>query len=210
MTLTPVEIVMVAGTGLAAGTLGGLLGIGGSVIMIPAMVLVFPGRGTDAQHLFQAAAMAANVAVALPAAIRHWRSGSLRFDLLKWLLPTGLAAILLGVWLSNRLNGVTLRRFYAVFLLYLAVQTIIKIFRKHPDPKAEESRVTPGRTGAVGGVLGISAGILGIGGGILAVPLLQTLCRVPLKQAIAASSATMCIQRKWACGGSAKAAGSRR
>lgn len=193
MTLSIVEIALVAGTGFAAGTLGGLLGIGGSVIMIPALVIVFPGRGPDAQHLFQAAAMAANVAVALPAAIRHSKSGALRVDILKWLLPAGLIAIMLGVWLSNNLNGITLRRIYAAFLLYLAIQTIVKIFRKQPDPSTEESKATPVRVGAVGSVLGATAGLLGIGGGILAVPLLQTLCRVPLKQAIAASSATMCV-----------------
>ena len=193
MTLTLLEIAIVAAIGLAAGTLGGLLGIGGSIIMIPGMVILFPGRGADAQHLFQAAAMAVNIAVSLPAAIRHARAGALRKDLLRWLLPTGLIAILLGVWLSNRLDGLTLRRIFAAFLLYLAVQQIVKVYRKRPDYVADDATVTPTRAGTVGGVLGMAAGLLGIGGGILAVPLAQWLCRIPLKQAIAASSATMCI-----------------
>jgi len=193
MTLSLFEIAVVALIGLAAGMLGGLLGIGGSIIMIPSMVILFPHRGADAQHLFQAAAMAANVAVSLPAAIRHARAGALRYDLLKWLLPTGLVAILVGVWFSNQLDGLTLRRIFAGFLLYLAAQTIIKVYRKRPDHTEAESLVTPIRTGAIGVVLGSAAGLLGIGGGILAVPLGQALCKLPLRQAIAASSATMCI-----------------
>jgi uncharacterized protein len=193
MTLNLVEIAIVAFIGLAAGALGGLLGIGGSIIMIPSMVLLFHSRSADSQHLFQAAAMAVNVAVSAPAAIRHAKAGAVRADMLKWLLPTGLVAILFGVWLSNQLNGLTLRRIFAGFLLYLAAQTILKIFRKHPDHALENALVTPVRAGTVGVVLGSTAGLLGIGGGILAVPLGQALCKIPLRQAIAASSATMCI-----------------
>lgn len=193
MTLNPLEILIVALIGLTAGTLGGLLGIGGSIIMIPALAILFPNRGPDSQHLFQAAAMAVNIAVSLPAAIRHSKAGTLRRDLLLWLLPTGLAAILIGVWLSNQLNGSTLRKVFAGFLLLLGVLAILKVYRKRPDHAVETARITPVRSGAVGTVLGLTAGLLGIGGGILAVPLAQTLCKIPLKQAIAASSATMCI-----------------
>jgi uncharacterized membrane protein YfcA len=35
-------------------------------------------------------------------------------------------------------------------------------------------------------------GLLGLGGGVMLVPLLQLLCRVPLKKAIATSSAVIC------------------
>lgn len=193
MTLNLVEIAIVALIGLAAGTLGGFLGIGGSIIIIPSMVLLFPHRGADSQHLFQAAAMAVNIAVSAPAAIRHAKAGAVRFKMLIWLLPSGLVAILVGVWFSNQLDGLTLRRIFAAFLLYLAAQTMVKIFRKHPDFTEETARVTPVRSCTVGTVLGASAGLLGIGGGILAVPLAQALCRIPLRQAIAASSATMCV-----------------
>ena len=193
MSLDLIEILITALVGLAAGVLGGMLGIGGSIIMIPALALLFPGRGPDAQHLFQASAMAANVAVSLPAAIRHARAGAVRRDVLVWLLPAGLVAILFGVWLSNQLDGLTLRRLFAGFLLYLAFQEIVRVYRKKPDHTPAGSRVTPVRAGAVGTVLGSAAGLLGIGGGILAVPLAQWLCRLPLRQAIAASSATMCL-----------------
>ncbi len=41
--------------------------------------------------------------------------------------------------------------------------------------------------------MGFAAGLLGIGGGPIAVPLLQWICHLPLRQAIAASSAVMCL-----------------
>ena len=67
----PVVIAAVLATGLIAGVLGGMLGVGGSVIMIPGLTLVL---GYD-QHLYQASAMVANVAGAVPAALRHHRAG---------------------------------------------------------------------------------------------------------------------------------------
>ncbi len=41
--------------------------------------------------------------------------------------------------------------------------------------------------------MGLAAGLLGIGGGPVAVPMLQRVCNLPLRQAIAASSAVMCL-----------------
>ena len=85
--------------GMVAGTLGGLLGVGGSVVMIPALALLF-GTGKN-QHLYQAAAMTANIAVALPAAARHRKAGALRPQVLRWMLPIALISIVLGVLASN-------------------------------------------------------------------------------------------------------------
>ena len=76
---TWVDAGAIAAIGLMAGTLGGLLGVGGSVIMIPALTAIF---GPE-QHLYQAAAMAVNVGVAVPAAWRHHGAGAARRDVLR-------------------------------------------------------------------------------------------------------------------------------
>ena len=67
---------VLAAVGLLAGVLGGLLGVGGSILMIPAMVFLFADRyGPEGQHLYQAAAMIVNLFVVLPAVDRHRRAG---------------------------------------------------------------------------------------------------------------------------------------
>jgi len=179
--------------GLSAGLLGGLLGIGGSVIMIPALAILLGSSDPNTQHLYQAAAMAVNLAVSVPAAIRHYRAGALVNRLLAFIAPVALVSIIAGVMLSNQINGRNLRLLFAAFLCYVAIVTIIKMYRRLPDHELAEAKVTPVRAGAVGVVLGGAAGLLGIGGGILAIPLAQGLCKVPLKNAIAVSSATMSI-----------------
>lgn len=188
-----INILMIVGIGLAAGILGGLLGIGGSIVMIPLLALVFHDQTGAKQQLFQAAAMAVNVVVSAPAAIRHRRAGTVRGDVLRVMLPAVVITIILGVLVSNNVSGLILRRFFAVFLLYVSVINIIKVFRKAPIHTNAPDRATPMRTGSIGSLMGFVAGLLGIGGGVLAVPLLQTVARLPLRQCIGTSSAIMAI-----------------
>lgn len=193
MTLDAGTITAVAGVGFAAGALGGLLGIGGSVVMIPALAIIFGSANPESQHLYQASAMAVNVAVSAPAAAEHLRRGALHKRLFAWVLASALVAIVIGVVASDRLSGVTLRRVFALFLVYVAFTTISKLIKRSPERQPHEERVTPATASTVGGVMGFAAGLLGIGGGVLAVPLAQTVCRLPLKTCIAVSSATMCL-----------------
>lgn len=184
---------VVAAVGLLAGALGGLLGIGGSVVMIPGLALAFHEAGAQSQHLFQASAMAVNVVVAAPAALTHARKGAVRSDLLVRMLPPATLAILAGVALANRLDGSLLRRLFAVFLVYVALMNIGRTIRRRPEPTVEQARIGWLRCSVVGVAMGFSAGLLGIGGGILTVPLIQTICRAPLRQCIGATSAAMCL-----------------
>lgn len=194
----PETLAFIVLIGMVAGTLGGLLGVGGSVVMIPALALLF-GTG-DNQHLYQASAMTANLAVALPAAVRHRRAGALCPSVLRWMLPIAVATIVLGVLLSNlpifrdQAGGLWLGRVLAVFLIYVTVMNIQKLRQPKTNRDQEsldQARITPVRSGSVGTVMGTVAGLLGIGGGALAVPLQQALIKLPLRNAIANSSFVM-------------------
>ena len=197
-TFQPELLVIIGLIGLVAGTLGGMLGVGGSVVMIPALAVLF-GTGKN-QHFYQATAMAVNVAIAIPAAMRHRKAGALNTDVLRWMLPVAMVAIVLGVLASNmpvfrdRSGGTWLGRVLAVFLVYVIIVNIRKLLRTKAKREADRSRpmrVTPVRSGGVGAVMGSAAGLLGIGGGGLAVPLQQTLLKLPLRSAIANSSFVM-------------------
>ena len=186
---TPFEIAMLALIGLAAGALGGLLGIGGSVIMIPAITLLLK---TD-QHLAQATAMIVGIFVSLPAAYRHHMAKAVRFAALKRILPVAIVAVLVGVLLSNQLPSAQLKRVFGVFLLYVVASTAWRTLQQRPEPSAEHERFDWWRCGIVGSITGLAAGMLGIGGGLIFVPLVQRFCKLPLRQAIATSSALMSI-----------------
>lgn len=215
---TAADLVCVALLGLFAGVQGGMLGVGGSVIMIPGLVVIL-GRPTGAeQHLYQAAAMIANIAVSVPAAMRHRKAGAMTPQALRWMLPAALVCVLLGVALSNlsifsgRQGGIWLGRALAVFLLYVIYVNVMKLARPKPIAAAPASTsapeaagasaadadgtlayATPGRGLTIGVTMGTFAGLLGIGGGGIAVPMQQTLMKLPLRNCIANSSAVICV-----------------
>src|SRR6185503_12750298 len=143
--------------------------------------------------LSQAVAMIVNVFVALPAAVQHHRAKAIRWDIAAKMLPFGIVFILLGVESSNHFDGVALERLFGVFLLYMAVSNAIQLMKNRPEPHVDRQRAAWPIVGSVGAAAGFMAGLLGIGGGNIAVPLLQKLCRLPLRQCIATTAAFMCI-----------------
>lgn len=193
MNLTALEMIALVLVGLVAGGLGGLLGIGGSIIMIPAMAVLFHKTAWGSQHLFQAAAMVVNVFVSAPAALRHKRAGAIHTRAFLIVMPVTLVAIIAGVLVSNQMRGPVLQVVYAAFIVYVVVAMLLRAARKARDNRPEEARPTFARCSTVGLVMGFLAGLLGIGGGILAVPLLNSLCRLPLRNCIAVSAATMML-----------------
>lgn len=191
MSITLWEILALVLVGFFAGGAGGLLGIGGSVIVIPAMAFIFHDRPWQNQHLYQAAAMIVNIAVALPAALKHQQKGAIPWPIVRILAPATIAAMLAGVVISNRIPSDSLRVVFGVFLLFVAAATLRKAAKRKADFAPGEVRASIPRCSAVGGAMGLAGGVLGIGGGLIAVPMLHTLCRLPLRECIAASAATM-------------------
>ncbi len=105
--------------GLAAGTAGGLFGLGGGVIMVPALTLlgldILPAIATS---LF---VMVPSSAVAL---VQHALAGRTHWDLALPLMAGVLLGAQIGPVLSARLPAVWLRRLFALILLYTAANMI--------------------------------------------------------------------------------------
>jgi len=192
------ELLTLALVGVLMGVFGGLLGIGGSIIMIPAMVLIFG----ENQHLYQAAAMICSFFVGASAVLIHHRARVVMKDVVKWLIPAALAGVTAGVAVSNtRLfeasQSYLLARVLGVFLIYVIVYNCIRFARKIKGSGGFDITHVRSRgplTGILGFGAGAAAGLLGLGGGVLFVPGQQLLLKMPLKRAIANSTAVIpCI-----------------
>ncbi len=189
--LTIWEILWLAVVGLAAGTAGGFMGIGGSIIMIPAMAFLFHDRSWDNQHLYQASAMVVNFAVAVPAASQHRRAGAVPSEFVRLFVPATMVSIVAGVFISNLLASEGLRIVFAVFLVYVAATMGLRAWRGGSEDGSASARISAPRVLAVGASTGVAGGVLGIGGGVVSVPLAHALCRLPLRQCIGASATAM-------------------
>jgi len=195
------EYLLLCITGLVAGVLGGLLGVGGSVVMIPAMVWLIPAVGGPVEnlHQYQAAAMIVNFLLIGPSVLRHRQARAIYGGVWRWLAPAALIGTVGGVAISrlgvfSGTNERTLRIVFGVFLLYVAGYNVWKMLRRGDGEgldRAGADRLACWKKVGVGLPMGLSAGLLGIGGGAVAVPALQVLLRLPLRNAIATSAATI-------------------
>jgi uncharacterized membrane protein YfcA len=190
MTPTPLQIASVMAIGLVGGMLGGLLGLGGSVFIIPALTLLL---GTN-QHLYQAAALITNVFVAAAATLRHRGRGTIRTDLIPSILFASSIAAIAGVALSNLFEPKPLAGLFGAYLCYASLAEMIALARKvqdHPDEPRTSPRVLLGIIVGLAG--GFTSGFLGIGGGAVMVPLLRRFGRLPIRQAVATSATAMIV-----------------
>ena len=196
--MEPQIIITIAAIGFAGGLLGGLLGIGGSIIVIPLLTLV---KGNN-QQLYQATAMIMNIAVGASATLKHHLKGAIQVKVVLKILPAASVGILAGVALSNLIPTLWLQVVFALALMGIAASELRSAFRSagSSQEKAEpdlNDEVTSRRSGLVNVMIGVftglCSGLLGIGGGIIIIPLLKKFSGFSMKAAIPASSATMLI-----------------
>lgn len=192
--------------GFFAGLTGGMLGVGGSIVMIPAMTKLLGPN----QHLYQAAAMIVNFFVVVPAVVQHRRARVIHGRTVLRLISVGFFAVIAGVLLSElRLfsgeGEAYLRLAFGVFLLLICAIDLYQLGRFLRSRASETVNATVPPADAVSSGLqrpidwrwamliglptGLIAGFLGVGGGVLAVPLQRRLLRLPIQVAIANSAA---------------------
>ncbi|MHB8572387.1 MAG: TSUP family transporter [Candidatus Dormibacteria bacterium] len=116
----PLFLLFGAGLGLAAGILSGLLGLGGGVVMVPAMVL-FMGLS---QHLAQGTSLAVIIPTAAVGAGAHFRHGRVNLRAAAVIGLGGLLGAYLGSSAALHVDGDILRRAFGVFMVLVAVRMI--------------------------------------------------------------------------------------
>lgn len=173
-------------TGLLSGLLAGLFGVGGGVIVVPALILLFGhlGLGGDwIPHLAVGSSLAAIVGTGAASALAHHRRGGVRWDLAMALAPGIVLGAGAGALLAGTLPKLWLIRVFAAFLAYVGLRMVI-------PPRGRAQRSLPGRPGlaAVGAGIGGLSALVGVGGGILTVPFLHGR-GLPLRQAVGTSAA---------------------
>lgn len=180
-------VVLLLLLGTVSGFLAGLLGIGGGMIVVPFLTMIFSAHqiGGDLMvHTAIATAMAMIVFTSMSSMRAHHRHGAILWPVVGQFLP----GILVGGLLSGGVvfalfNTAWLSLFFALFIGYSALNMLRN---KKPKP----SRHLPGFWGmsAVGAGIGIVSGLVGAGGGFLFVPFMVW-CNVPVRNAVATSAA---------------------
>jgi hypothetical protein len=152
--------------GLLAGAFSALLGVGGGLLMVPAMVYLLRVR----QHR----AHGTSLAVILPAAIagvyRYQQAGHVEWRLVIPLAAGGVLGALLGASLANAIGASSLKRLFGLFVIVTGLLMIILPpgFDRHTALVSDGAGL--GLIALVGLIAGVVSGLLGVGGGIVMVP----------------------------------------
>jgi uncharacterized membrane protein YfcA len=174
--------------GVGAGLFSGMLGMGGGVLKIAGMLLLFKldiffARAVSLTTMFFATA--SSIGPYAKRGFPIWQS-------IRPMLPPAVAGLVWGVLLGNQLRSSTLACLFGLFMLFLAFYTLAMMF---DDPRQYCFKKGPlrGRSqrhhrylcGGIGVLHGFICGLLGLSGGAISVPMQQLLLNMPARNAIA-------------------------
>ena len=174
------------GLGLFAGFVAGLLGVGGGLILVPALAWIYAQQGFPAEyniHMALGTSLATIVLTSIASLRAHHAHGAVRWAVVRRIAPGIVLGTLVGAIAAAWLSDKGLKWFFVVFLFYAATQMLFGF-------KPTAHRQLPGWPGmtAAGSVIGLVSSWVGIGGGTLSVPFLNW-CNVRFQEAIGTSAA---------------------
>ena len=174
--------------GLAIGVALGMLGGGGSVLVVPVLVYVL-GQSV---HQATTASLVVVTAGALAGGLGHARESHVCWRHARAFVLAAIPGIVAGTVLGNAVSGSTLIAAFAVIMLIAAAATWRKTSQRsddrvHQDPACPPLRQS--RTLAAGLLIGALTGFFGVGGGFLIVPALTVFLALSMRLAIGTSLA---------------------
>ncbi len=157
--------------GLGAGFAAGYLGIGGGLVVVPGLILVFsrdPATAPVASHLAVATSIGTMLATSLSSVWAHHRRGAVCWDVVRRLAAGLLLGAAGGAWLAD---GISTRMLAMVFGGFAAIAGMqLLLFRPRERPGKLPGAI--GSTG-VGAAIGSLSSLVGIGGGSMTAPWLM-------------------------------------
>lgn len=175
------------GLGVIAGFVAGLLGVGGGLIIVPVLIVIFQSNNFTADiivHMAIGTSLASIVFTSMSSIYaHHFQHKAVQWDIVKRLTPGIIFGALLGAVIADFISAKILQKFFGVFELLVAFQMALNI-------KAHAARTLPKLAGmtSAGTGIGVISAIVGIGGGTLTVPFLSW-CNIKIQNAVATSSA---------------------
>lgn len=173
--------------GLAAGFAGGVFGIGGGFVVVPALLLMLHLLGGDASqyaHVAVGTSAATIIVTSIRSVRSHAKRGSVDFDILKSWAPWIVLGDGLGVLLASHVDGKMLTLIFAVGVLLMSLNFLLpRIGGKVLTDQMPSGAL---RIGLAGG-LGAFSALLGIGGGTIAI-MIMTLCGRTIHKAVGTAS----------------------
>ncbi len=194
MDLSLSQIGILVLTGVAGGIVSGFAGVGGGVVMVLVLLVLYGAWGIPDAMIVQAAmgtSLAVGACSTASSAVRHHRHGRVLWWLVPAIFPASMAFAAAGGWLASQIEGRWLQVFLGLALIYAAVSLVLKRESSGRDGEAATKRRPWWHWFPVGAGVGLFAGLSGLAGGVVLVPALALLGRVPARFLAGTSSAVV-------------------
>lgn len=156
------------GVGAFAGLFAGLLGIGGGLLVVPCLMILFARQGFPSEsimHFAVGTSLLTMVVTAGSSMISHRRQGMIAWDLYRRVAWGIIPGVSLGIIVGHHFHSIWLQWLFGSFAMVLAIQMIRDL--RNPDRhEGREPLRTPMWCPALG--VGTLSGLLGTGSGIFA------------------------------------------
>ncbi|QSX34698.1 sulfite exporter TauE/SafE family protein [Shewanella avicenniae] len=181
--------------GSIVGFSAGLLGIGGGLIAVPALLYILPWAGVPAQsipHVAIATSLSAIILTSFSSARAHHKRGNIEWSLFLPMLPGTAVGALCSGFIAELIAGEDLKKGFAVFVILMSINMAYPV-----KPKAEGRKLPPFPVLFIASaIIAVLSALMGIGGGTLMVPFL-CFCGLEMKKAVGFSSANGLIIALW-------------
>ncbi len=174
-------------TGAIAGVLAGLLGVGGGIVIVPVLFILFDYLDIPTQismHIAVATSLATIIPTSISSARSHHKKGSIDIDMLKSWAPLIFIGAAIGGILSKYLASSSLTLIFGVIALLVSINMALpkKVVIADELPKGVVGK------GLLPSFIGGFSALMGIGGGTLSVPILSAFS-FPIHRAVGTASA---------------------
>jgi uncharacterized membrane protein YfcA len=168
--------------GAVAGVLAGLLGVGGGIVIVPALYHIFSYLGVDPEvrmHLAVGTSLATIIPTSIRSVMAHNAKGNFDSTLFRGWVPGIVIGVLLGTWLATEAD------FTVLTLVFASVALLVALYMAFGNTNWHIAKTLPPNpdSSVIAIVVGAISAMMGIGGGTLSVPILN-LYGVPIHRAV--------------------------
>jgi uncharacterized membrane protein YfcA len=123
------ELLKMLALGLVAGVCSGMFGIGGGLIIVPALVILF---AFDTKTAIGTSLFVILLPTGLLGVWEYWKNGQIRLTAGFWIAVGVFCGVYVGAYLAGAVSAVMMKRLYAAFLLVVALYFVLT-----PEPASQ-------------------------------------------------------------------------
>jgi len=186
--MDPSIILLLIAVGCLMGFAAGFFGVGGGIVLVPMLLLVYSRIDVDpsiSAHIAFGTSLFVSTFTSLSSSYRHYKNRNVIIKAVVILAITSVITALIGSWIADQLTSFSLRRIFSIVIFFAGLRLATQANETGDNRVASVS--TPGLAG-IGTFTGFVSSLAGVGGGVFSIPMMYQFLNFPIKKAIGTSS----------------------